>query len=394
MSKLSILMIFSLLLLSCSKNIYQQKEQYIKFKNTGRHISINLKINQYDEGNFYFDTGSPWLLIDSTFYKNQKMSFNHFSESENAGVGNNPVKMTRILDTVEFSVIDNTFFSKYNMIHNLKKPLGKNIDGIAGFVNLNNIPFEINYINQKIIFNPKINNSYQEVAIKFDGNYMYLPMEFILNNGTTIKGDFIIDTGSYKTILTSEFSDNKNILNSKKVNYINNGGLSGLHMGYSLFASEVKFDKFKLTDHQIDVSNDSIGALSKNKNYIGIIGNDMLDNFDIIYHPTQYKIWVKPNENFNKPSDDLYKSFILIETENVDKNWSVGSIYEESDAYKKGLRHNDEIIEINNKSVKKLNIEKFEKKLKPNQKLKLKVRRQNEYFEIDTYLNIFLKRDE
>lgn len=50
MSKLSILMIFSLLLLSCSKNIYQQKEQYIKFKNTGRHISINLKINQYDEG--------------------------------------------------------------------------------------------------------------------------------------------------------------------------------------------------------------------------------------------------------------------------------------------------------------------------------------------------------
>lgn len=87
MTKLPILMIFSLLLLSCSKNIYQQKEQCIKFKNTGRHISINLKINQYDEGNFYFDTGSPWLLIDSTFYKNQKMSFNHFSESENAGVG-------------------------------------------------------------------------------------------------------------------------------------------------------------------------------------------------------------------------------------------------------------------------------------------------------------------
>lgn len=72
MTKLSILMIFSLLLLSCSKNIYQQKEQYIKFKNTGRHISINLKINQYDEANFYFDTGSPWLFIDSTFIKIRK----------------------------------------------------------------------------------------------------------------------------------------------------------------------------------------------------------------------------------------------------------------------------------------------------------------------------------
>ncbi|WP_139423645.1 aspartyl protease family protein [Chryseobacterium mulctrae] len=394
MTKLSILIIFSSLLLSCSKNIYQQKEQYVKFKNTGRHISINLKINQYDEGNFYFDTGSPWLLIDSTFYKNQKMSFNDFSESENAGVGNNPVKMTRILDTVEFSVIDNTFFSKYNMIHNLKKPLGKNIDGIVGFSNFGTTPFEVNYITQKIILNPTINDSYQEVAIKFDGYFMYLPMELTLNDNTTIKGDFLIDTGSKETVLTSELANNKDILNSKKVTYRNNGGVSGLHMGYSLFASEVKFDKFKLTDHQIDVSNDSIGALSKNENYIGIIGNDMLDNFDIIYHPTQYKIWVKPNENFNKPTDDLYKSFILIEIENVDKGWSVGSIYEESDAYKKGLRHNDEILEINKKSVKKLNIEKFEKKLKPNQKLKLKVKRQNEYFEIDTYLNIFLKRDE
>lgn len=254
MTKLSILIIFSSLLLSCSKNIYQQKEQYIKFKNTGRHISINLKINQYDEGNFYFDTGSPWLLIDSTFYENQKMSFSHFSEFENGGVGNNPVKITRILDTVEFSVIDNTFFSKYNMIHNLKKPLGKNIDGIVGFANFGNTPFEVNYIVQKIILNPTINDSYQEITIKFDGNYMYLPMELMLNNGKTIKGDFLIDTGSKETVLTSEFANNKDILNSKKVTYRNNGGVSGLHMGYSLFASDIKIDKFKLIDHQIDRS--------------------------------------------------------------------------------------------------------------------------------------------
>lgn len=394
MTKLSILIIFSSLLLSCSKNIYQQKEQYIKLKNTGRHISINLKINQYDEGNFYFDTGSPWLLIDSTFYENQKMSFSHFSESENAGVGNNPVKMTRILDTVEFSVIDNTFFSKYNMIHNLKKTLGNSIDGIVGFANFGNTPFEINYIAQKIILNPKINNSYRQIAIKFDGYSMFLPMELMLNNGTTIKGDFLIDTGSKETVLTSKFANHKDILNSKKVTYRNNGGVSGLHMGYSLFASDIKIDKFRLIDHQIDVSSDSIGALSKNENYIGIIGNDMLDNFNIIYHPTQYKIWIKPNENFNKPSNDLYKSFILIETNDINKGWSVGNIYEESDAYKKGLRHKDEVIEINNKSVEKLNIENFTHKLKPDQKLKLKVKRQNEYFEINTSLNVFLKKND
>lgn len=393
MIKSLLLIIVSTILLSCSKNMFQQKEHYIKFKNTGRHICINLKINQYDEGSFYFDTGSPWFIIDSTFFKNQKMSFNHFSESENAGVGNNPVKTIRILDTIEFSIVDNTFFSKYNMIHNLKKTLGKNIDGIVGFSNFGNTPFEINYVAKKIILNPKIDDRYQEIAIKYDGNYMYLPMELMLNNGTTIKGDFLIDTGSKETVLTSEFANVKEILDSKKVTYRNNGGVSGLHIGYSLFADNVKIDNFKLTDQQIDISNDSIGALSKNNSYIGIIGNNMLANFDIIYHPTQNKIWVKPNKNFNKPSEDLYKSFILIETNEIGKGWLVGSIYEESNAYKNGLKHKDEITEINGRSVKRLDLKTFTHNLKPNQNLKLKVKRGGNLFEIETYLNVFLSKN-
>jgi hypothetical protein len=394
MVKLLILTIFSSLLLSCTKNIYQQKKESIKFKNNGRHIYIKLKANEYDEGNFYFDTASGWFIIDSTFYKNKRMSFNHFSESENIGTGNSPAKMIQILDTIKFSVSNNTFSSKYNMIHNLKKSFGRNIDGIVGFVNFGNIPFEINYIKQKIILNPEIKDNYQAIPVKYDGNYMYLPMELVLNNGTVKKGDFIIDTGSFKTILTSEFAKNEDIINSKKVTYINNGGVSGLHMGYSMFASEIKIDKFKLVNHQIDVSNDSIGALSKNKNYIGIIGNDLLDHFDIIYHPTQQKIWVRPNKNINKPSDDLYKAFVLIETNDNDKQWLVGSIYEESDAYKRGVKHRDEIVAINNVSVKKLNLEKFDRQLTPNEKLKLKVKRGDQYFEIDTYLNVFLRKNE
>ena len=380
------------MLVSCSKNIYRQKEQCIKFKNTGRHISINLKINQYKEGNFYFDTGSPWLIIDSTFYKNQRMSFNYFSKQEISGVGNNRNNIVKVLDTIKIYSNNNTFSSKLNLVHNLKSLLGKNVDGIVGFVNFENKPFKIDYISQKIILNPNVNDSYQEVSIKFDGNFIYLPIELTTNNGASIKGDFLIDTGSYKTILTSEFSDNEAILDSKKVAYRDNGGVSGTHLGYSLFASNVKIDKFKLVDNQIDVSNDSIGALSKNKNYIGIIGNDMLENFDIIYHPSQSKIWMKPNRNFKKATDYLYKSFILIESNDKNKGWLVGSIYEESDAYKKGLRHKDEVLEINNISVKKLNLEKFDKKLKPNQKIKLKVKRGEANIEINTNLNIFLNK--
>lgn len=393
MAKQLALIIFSSFLLSCSKNIYNQNERFINFKNTGRHININLKVSQYGEGNFYFDTGSPWMIIDSTFYKNQQMSFNYYSKQEITGVGDNRRNMIKVLDTIKISANNNTFSSKFNLIHNLKPFLGKNIDGIVGFANFGNMPFKIDYISQKIILNPQVNNSYQEVAIKFDGNFMYIPMEFMLSHGTTIRGEFLVDTGSKETALTSEFESNKYILNGKKATYRKNE-LGGLDTGHSLFVANVKIDKFKLTDQQIDVSDDRIGPLSKNEKYIGIIGNDMLDNFDIIYHPARYKIWIRPNKNFNNTSEELYKPFILIETNDKDKSWRVGGIYEESDVYKKGLRNRDEFIEVNNISVKKLNIDKFDQKLKPNQKLKLKVKRGNDYIEIETYLNVFLKKND
>lgn len=388
------LLIGFIFLSSCSKSILRSNEEYIKFKNTGRHIGINLKPKNYQEGFFYFDTGSAWFIIDDSYYKNQKMTFKNSYASEMGGVGNGVTKTIRILDTINFSINNYNFYSEYNITGDLKNSLGKNIDGIVGFHNFRGTPFKIDYVAKKIILNPKIEKDYKEIKIDFDGYQMLLPMEIEFSNEQTILGNFLIDTGAGGIALTREFINNEGVINSKKVKYINNGGMGGASQGYSLFVQHINVDKFNLNEKLIDVVSDTLGALSKNENYIGILGNDILDDFDIIYHPSQYKIWIKPNKNFNKPTEDLYKGFVLIESNEYNKGWLVGVIYEESDAYKQGLRHRDEIIEINNKSVKKLNREKFIKKLKPNQKLKLKVKRENEYFEINTHLNVFLKKND
>src|SRR5690554_614962 len=110
--KYFLLLIYILFLSSCSKKLFSNNEQTIKFKNTDSHISVNLKIENYNKGCFYFDTGSGWLAIDNTFYKNQKMSFNNFTESEIIGVGNNVVKNTRIMDTIDFSLGNYNFYSE------------------------------------------------------------------------------------------------------------------------------------------------------------------------------------------------------------------------------------------------------------------------------------------
>ena len=393
MIKLYCIILFCTIFISCTKNIYPQEES-IDFKRTENRIYIKLKVNQYKVGNFCFDTGADRFIIDSTFYKRQQMSFKNYSEVQTIGIGNTITRTVKVHDTIHISANDYSFLSNQNLIHNLKKNLGSNIDGLLGLNSFRNIAFKIDYINKKIILNPKLDSTYQEVTIKFENNCMYLPMKVTMINGASINGDFVIDTGAGESSLTGEFANNKDIVDNKIVTFKGNGGIGGVHLGFSFFISKLQIGDFKLMDRKLRVSKDSIGALSKNDNYIGIIGNDVLDDFDIIYHPSQNKIWIRPNKNFNKSTEDLYKSFILIKTNDKNKGWIVGGIYEESDAYLKGLRHKDEIVEINNKSVKKMNLEKFEQHLKPNQKLKLKVKRGNDYFEIDTYLNVFLKKNE
>jgi len=221
---------------------------------------------------------------------------------------------------------------------------------------------------------------------------MFLPLEIVFSNEYKVQGEFIIDTGSKSTTLTSQFISNTDIEKVKIANYESSGGIGGESEGSMFFVPQIKIDKYNLSNRLIDIAKDTLGALSTDENYIGIIGNDILDDFDIIYHPTKHKIWMKPNKMFENITEDLFKGFSLVDTRSANEGWFVKEIYKESDAYKRGLRYNDEIVEINNKSVYKLNRENFIAKLKPNQKLKLKVKRANEYFEIDTYLNVFLKK--
>lgn len=389
-----LLFIISFFILSCSKNNIGVKKSTIKFTNNGDHLGIYLKPENFKKGFFYFDTGSTWFIIDNSYYKKQNMSFKNYVHSEMGGIGNGVTQNIKILDTINFKIGNNNFYSEYNITGNLKDAFGKNIDGIVGFHNFRNAPFKIDYISNKIKLNPRIGDDYQEVKIRFDGYRMYLPVKICFNDNEMIEGDFIIDTGARSSSLTSEFANNKILLNNSKVKYISNGGMGGWSEGYSFFTRNMTIDKFNLTNVLLDVTIDSLGALSKNANYIGLIGNDILKKFDIIYHPSQNTIWVKPNIDYYKSQAKLFKSFIVLDSPDKNKGWFVGLIYEESDAFKKGLKHKDEILEINHKSVRKINKNKFMNNLQPNQELRLKINRRDSIFEINTHLNILLKRND
>ena len=167
------------------------------------------------------------------------------------------------------------------------------------------------------------------------------------------------------------------------------GGVGGKTKGRTIFIDELKFGNLSIYKYPVDISSDKNGALSKN-NYDGILGNDILDDFDLIIDIKKSKLFLKPNKKINKHKKFFYKSFSFIDNSKIDKSWLVSYIYLNTDAYKKGLRLNDKITAINNISVEKLDRIKYYKGLKLNQELELTIIRDDNSMKINIILNKFL----
>lgn len=351
-------------------------------------IHLNSNIENKFKSKFVYDTGAPFLYIDSSYLVKNKINFRYINEVFVSGIGNNLQKTIKVNDTVFYETCNNKNYSVNTSVLNLKNILGKNVDGILGVQTFNLKKHKINYIDKTISL---INTNYKEIreynTIKFKYiNYkIIVPLSIVLDNELVLNGEFLLDTGSRNTVLTSKYSSNK----LETIDYISLGGTGGVSEGKTAIIKKINFGGFELNNFRVDISTDSLGALSKNRFYDGIIGNDLLDDFDIIIDVKNNLLFLKRNKNFNKKRTSIiYKGFSVSDRTDL-RGWIVNYLYYDSDAYLKGLRLNDLIVEINDVKVTKMNLNKFYKNLIPNQILKLKIIRENKEYEILCSLNNF-----
>ena len=197
-------------------------------------------------------------------------------------------------------------------------------------------------------------NGYDKIKFEFKNYRILVPLEIRFSNNRYIKGSFLLDTGSSITCLTS----NHNIDNIEQIQYLSTGGTGGETKGFTTYADEIMIGNYKILKHLIDISEDTSGSLSST-DYAGIIGNDVLDNFDLIIDLKQNYIYIKPNEKFNIHRKFLFKSFSYIDRTDIDDSWLINYIYIDTDAYKNGLRINDKVIAIDGELVKNLDLNLF-----------------------------------
>lgn len=369
-------------LLSCSIFLVSCAKKSINIEYNG-HIYINTILNDSVIGNFIYDTGCKEVMIDTAFCKKNKLIFKTTQDKKISGVGNTIQNAKIVLDTLTYKVDKNTNFSNKTILIGLKNFLGQKTDGILGVNCFKNRPHKIDFINKKISFFKNTKN-YDSINLIFDGDNIYVPVTYTINEEEYI-GKFILDLGSSVTVLNSSTKINANSLGD----YESIGGIGGKTTGKTVFVNQFNIGKQTIFNFPIDISNDTNGALSSSNNQ-GLIGNDILDDFDIIIDLKMSKLYLKPNKKNNKHKKEFYKSFSFIENNDNGKNWLVSYIYLNTDAYKQGLRLNDKIISINNVQVEKLDRLKFYKSLKLDQKLELSIIREEKPLKINLILHKFL----
>lgn len=347
------------------------------------HVYIKTTINDTVFGNFLYDTGASNFILDSTFVAKNKFQFKNERVVEIVGVGNNTKRVKLVNDKLYFNVDEKYNYSRETYLVDLKIFMGQNIDGILGVRTFKDRPHKIDFIKKKLTFTEKHKN-YDSIKFTYNHSKIYVPLDFAVNK-KRYSGKFILDLGSAVTVLNS--TNTIDIAN--EANYISLGGIGGETSGKSIFVDSFKLGNKSLTNYIIDFSQDTSGALA-DKNFTGLLGNDILDNFDIIIDLQKEMLYLKPNEKYNKHNKFLYKSFSYMDNTAIDKSWVVNYLYLDTDAYRKGLRLNDKILEIDGVKVTNLSRVKFYKSLKLNQELKLKIETSGEIKEINLILNKFL----
>ncbi len=345
------------------------------------HVYFTVNLDSV-KGAFVFDTGADNLYLDSTFYAQNGFKHTKLAQAMLPGVGKTPQKVKLIMDNMVFSIHDKKFSSRMTPIIQLKPILGDISDGIIGENILNNFILRIDYKNEYAILYQTIDSidlsQYKRIALAKRNNRYYLPLKIKINEFLWVTGTFMLDLGSGSSVnFTNEIAKKYNFdekIKHKIPFYTKYGGLGGESSSVSFNSDSLWIGDFAFKNVKMEYSEDKSGALSGGNNNIGIIGNDILERFDVVIDFINSNLYLKPNSNFDKEFKFSQIGFSYVNRSRTKGVWVVTGLYKGSNAEKANLKIDDKIIRINDVDVNAIDIRNEDKILYQNELLELTIK--------------------
>ena len=374
------------------KSIAAVPEGAIPFVFDG-HLYLQSTLNDTIPVTLIYDTGADFLYLDEDYLKlkNLQNAFGRKGKAKMGGAGNGePERIEIFIDPITVHCGAREYQNEITPIIKLRDLLGRHTDGLLGNTHLLMNPLEINFSESYLrqlkepLLAEQLDN-YVKLDARFEDNRIDVKATLQIDDENSLEGWFRMDLGSGSTIsLSNETTSALNLAGVRKAYFETQAG--GIGGGSEEF--ELRAEKFCMVDTLenivIDYSLNEKGALSSDRPYIGIIGNEIWSLYDIILDPVHSSVWVKRNNNEGSYSRSSVTHMAVIDRTDICEGWIINGLYKGGIAEQVGIEIGDIIIAINDRPVKEITWEEQRKGLGLNGKTEYTIKKRNG--EIVTYV--------
>jgi predicted aspartyl protease len=234
---------------------------------------------------------------------------------------------------------------------NLDEMIGTPIAGLLGGGFFKNLVVNIDYKkSQMTLYDPtyfKIPDGYLSLPIRIKTNKPYILAEASLQDGTVVQVDLLVDTGAGVPLLLHNNSHPSLHLPEQYIRGKLGMGLGGYLEGYIGRIQKLSFGELTfpgvLTSFQ-DI--EETWLMDKDRYRNGILGNQILNRFNVFFDYINGQMFLKPYHSRQKPFA-MDRSGLIIFAYGIDfTQYVVKDVLDNSPALRADIRNGDIILKI------------------------------------------------
>lgn len=347
-----------------------------------RHLYFDVMLHDTLPAKMAFDTGNTNILLDLEFYNKYFDPANNLLRTIIQGAGNSFQAVYRDTRDWKYSIGNESVTEQGAVVMDLRNILGNEVDGMFGMEFMCGKRVEVSYADQYMrIMTQGEQPAEGYVCVKCEWmdsrqSRILMPMNVIFADGSSLDGKFLVDLGAgdalaFNSGLGRKINLRSAVTNVRKKVY-DTGGVGGSRTDYIFNVKSISLAGFEIKDVYASYSGNTQGAMADDR-YDGLIGNELLEHFDVIFDFAKGEIWLRKNENFGVLAE--YDSGMTLTPKS--DCWVVNGLVEGGNAHKAGVNRGNEIISINGLTPDKLNIKRLKAMNRNANDWKIVIRRNN-----------------
>ena len=257
---------------------------------------------------YVFDTGATNASIDSAAAVRSGMDMSKKEIIQAAGHNSTENYVMVMGQSIKIGSLElNNINPLINNFSGMTAATGMKLEGLIGYELLERYVTAINFDKKEMSFYKTIKDAdttgYTGIPFEFNKGVLIprFPVTIKLETGETFTGRAMFDSGGGFSVLVSTPFNKFHKLSEKLPNKVvkHSRGISNITNEENAVIAGLSFGGFSLGKMAIDLT---INDKAEPKDgYLGMIGIDVINRFNVIFDYANKKIYMKPNKNYGAP---------------------------------------------------------------------------------------------